>query len=140
MTDIKYRFPFRKRLLCFPEHPFSFWGALWSGHNSLNWEMASSSWSRATGLLSTTDKLSGLFVFRWSWQITGKSKEKNTSKFQLKIIGNALAELLNASLLFYLEENNSITEYFLLKQLEDFDKMEFNMEMYEVQECWMQRR
>lgn len=33
-----------------------------------------------------------------------------------------------------------MAEYFLLKQTEDFDKMEFNMEMYEVQECWMQRK
>lgn len=69
-----------------------------------------------------------------------KQEKKQSSELQLKIKGNALAELLNTSLLFYPEENNSVTEYFLLGQLENFDKMEFNMEMYEVQECWMQSR
>lgn len=34
----------------------------------------------------------------------------------------------------------NLEEYFLLKQLEDFDKMELNTEIYDVQECWMQRR
>lgn len=145
MTGIKYQFPFRKRLLCFPEHSFCWEELIWG--SSVVWAQASElrdgffplklSYWFAKHHRQIISSLCFQLVTTDLWE---KQEKNQSSELQLKIKGNALAELLNTSLLFYAEENNSVTEYFLLGQLEDFDKMEFNMEIYEVQECWMQSR